>query len=154
MTMRIFNDVGAALTAVVCAVTMAGPAFAGPPADHRGKLIHRTVDASRGAVIRLYQRTASDLTLEIEGRDVLFTKRVGMPSSEITVSAGKHRIAFVVAPMLLTVSSAAGTVRMTPATAKTTRPRLEELIRASAAYRAGVALLKRVTVSERTPLNL
>jgi len=154
MTMRILSHVGAALFVASCAATFDVPVFAGPPADPRGKLIHRTVDAASGAVVRLYQRTPSDLTMEIEGGEVLFTKRFGIPSSEITIASAKDRIAFVVAPMLLTVSSPSGTVRMTPATAETIKPRLEALIRSSSAYRAGVALLKRVTVNDRTPLNL
>ncbi|HEX5217853.1 MAG TPA: hypothetical protein VFV98_20470 [Vicinamibacterales bacterium] len=154
MAMRTFHHAAAALLIAGCALTLDAPALAGPSADQRGKLIHRTVDPTSGSVVRLYQRTASDLTLEIEARDVRFTKRFGVGSSEITIVSGKDRIAFVVAPMVLTVSSASTTVRMTPATAQSVRPRLDALIRSSPAYREGVALLKRVRVSERTPLNL
>jgi len=154
MTMRIFDVTAAALFVACGVLALDTPALAGPSTDQRGRLIHRSVDPASGAVIRLYQRTAPDLTLEIERRGVLFTKRFGVASSEITIVSGRDRIAFVVAPMMLTVSSASTTVRMTPATAQTVRPRVDELIRSSPAYRDGVALLKRVRVGERTPLNL
>jgi len=154
LTMRSLNSAATTLLVAWCVLTLDAAAWAGPSADQRGRLIHRAVDRASGAIVRLYQRTASDLTLEIEGRGVLFTKRFGVASSEITIVSGRDRIAFALSPMVLTVSSASTTVRMTPATAQTVRPRLDELIRSSPAYRDGVALLKSVTVGERTPLNL
>src|SRR5690349_6648188 len=139
MTMRIVPFALALVSwALGGTAAFAAPAPA-PRDDSRGTLIHRTVDANSGATVRLYQRTSADITLEIDGGGVHFSKRLGIPSSAIAIETKTDRIAFVLSPMTMTVTSGKAVIRVTPVTAEATRRELEALIQSSAAYRAGVA---------------
>jgi hypothetical protein len=131
-------------------LTVAGVARAQEP--DLGRLVHKVIDAAAGTEVRIYQPRPGDIVWTVGDETVRVRKLASRARTETTVEAGGDRAVVTLTPGAVSVERRGRTVTVRAGDRRQAAA-MRELIERSEAMRQGIALLGRVSLGARSPIE-